>query len=162
MKHFTVCFSGHRKINDSVLIYKVTEREIIKLIQNGSKNFLNGMAWGFDLMAAQIILSFKKTYPHIKLIAVLPCAPQFQTKKWSSEGKTLYYDVLSRADEVITLSEEYHGDCMLERNDYLIKHSQCCVCYLTRYSGGTFYTVNRARENMLEIINIAEKIPVTL
>jgi uncharacterized phage-like protein YoqJ len=162
MKNINVCFSGHRKIDDPTLIYEVTESEIISLIQSGSKNFLNGMAWGFDLMAAQIILNLKKHYPHIKLISVLPCAPHFQTKKWSGEGRKVYYDVLRQADEAITLSEEYHSQCMLKRNDFMVKHSQCCVCYLTKQTGGTAYTVRRAREKRLEIINIVEKMPITL
>ncbi len=40
-------------------------------------------------------------------------------------------------------------------NRYLVDNSGVCVCYLTRDAGGTAYTVNYAKRQGLEIINLA-------
>ena len=45
--------------------------------------------------------------------------------------------------------------CMYKRNRHLVDHSGVCVCYLTKDSGGTTYTVRYARAHGLEIINLA-------
>ena len=37
----------------------------------------------------------------------------------------------------------------------MVDNSSVCVCYLNRESGGTAYTVDYARKNGLEIINLA-------
>ena len=53
------------------------------------------------------------------------------------------------------MSEAYTQGCMHRRNRHLVDHSSVCICYLTGSSGGTAYTVNYARKQGLEIINIA-------
>ena len=44
---------------------------------------------------------------------------------------------------------------MHRRNRHLVDHSGTCICYLTRSTGGTAYTVDYARKKGLRIINVA-------
>ena len=151
----SVCFTGHRKLENPDAVRIATEREVIRLIEEGAIYFLVGMAQGFDLLAADLILKLKKDYPHLYLYAILPCPPKEQTKYFSQKDKALYFDILHRADRFAELSVKYYKGCMHERNRFLVNYSECCVCYLTRETGGTAYTVNEARKRGREIINIA-------
>lgn len=52
-------------------------KQLIKeSISNGYLYFISGLALGFDIFAAEMVLEIKKEYPKIKLIAVLPCKDQ--------------------------------------------------------------------------------------
>ncbi len=67
---------------------------------------------------------------------------------WRSTSK-------AQADKVVYTSQEYTRGCMFKRNRYLVDNSGVCVCYLARDAGGTAYTVNYAKRQGLEIINLA-------
>ena len=45
---------------------------------------------------------------------------------------------------------------MFKRNRHLVDNSSVCVCYLTKDSGGTAYTVRYAKEKGLEIVNLVQ------
>ena len=129
------------------------ERIIIKYINEGYRYFGTGGALGFDTLAAETILKLKNKYPYIKLILVLPCLSQ--TKGWSKFDVDRYNYIKTQADKVVYTSQEYTSDCMFKRNCHLVNHSSLCICYLSRNSGGTAYTVAYAKKNKLKIENIA-------
>lgn len=151
------CFTGHRKIPPEIRseISRRLETIIVQLIESGCTCFYSGGALGFDTLAAQTVLKLKKKYPEIRLVLVLPC--KNQAERWSAENKEVYEKVLSVADEVIYTSQAYFKGCMQKRNRYLVVHSNICVCYLTKNTGGTAYTVNYAISKRLAIHNVAEK-----
>lgn len=124
------------------------------LIEYGYCFFAAGGALGFDTIAAQTVLELKKQHPQIKLILVLPCLSQ--TKSWSDTDKQIYEQIKGQADKVVYTSQEYTQGCMHKRNRHLVDNSSVCVCYLSKTSGGTAYTVEYARSKGLRIINIAE------
>ena len=152
------CFTGHRNIpqRKSRQIQERLRNEIVTAIQDGYTFFYAGGAIGFDTMAAQTILELKEQYPYIKLILALPC--KSQADYWKQEDKDEYERIIKAADNVVWTSEKYTSDCMFKRNRYLVDHSSLCICYLTRQTGGTAYTVNYARNKGIEIINIAETV----
>ena len=63
--------------------------------------------------------------------------------------------IKAQADKVVYMAQQYTPGCMHKRNRHLVDHSGVCVCYLTKESGGTAYTVNYAKRHGVEIINIA-------
>ena len=69
----------------------------------------------------------------------------------------VYEDIKRRSDKIVYVSREYTPDCMHRRNRHLVDHSGTCICYLTRSTGGTAYTVDYARRKGLRIINLAEE-----
>lgn len=150
------CFTGHRaiRLQDKPYIGDVLEHHIIRLIEQGVRVFLAGGALGFDTLAAQMVLKLKPRYPHIELRLILPCRDQ--TRGWSVIQKNNYRHILGQADQVMYLSERYYPGCMQMRNRYLVDHSAYCICYCVRSRGGTAYTVEYARQNGLEIVNVIE------
>lgn len=147
-------FTGHRTNRITISGTELHNRlmsVIGQAIQSGYDTFLSGMAQGFDLAAARAVLDIKKTYPQIRLIAVIPFPRQ--DEYFSPETKTEYHRIKEAADQVIVLSDCYYRDCFLRRNDYLIRHSSRMICYFDGIPrGGTYYTVRRTAQ----VVNLAE------
>ena len=89
----------------------------------------------------------------MKLILVLPCLTQ--TRGWPAADVAEYERIKGLADKVVYTSQAYTAGCMHKRNRHLVDNSSVCVCYLTKDSGGTAYTVRYARKRGLEVINLA-------
>ena len=153
----TCCFTGHRSLSDEEkLEVAVRLRKIIAdQIKDGVVFYGAGGALGFDTLAALTVLDMKKEYPQLRLILVLPC--ENQTRGWRSEDIAVYEDIKRRSDKVVYVSREYTPDCMHRRNRHLVDHSGTCICYMTRSTGGTAYTVAYARKKGLRIVNMAEE-----
>lgn len=154
-KQMTCCFTGHRNLPPDKYedIKEATKREVVKLINKGVRYFGAGGALGFDTLAAQVILELKETYPEIRLVLILPCYNQ--TAKWKQEDIDIYEDIKSQCDKYVYTSKEYDNQCMFRRNRHLVDSSSYCICYMTKQNGGTAYTVNYAKQNKVEVINIA-------
>ena len=150
MKSRTACFTGHRELPTDDL----PEITLATLIEQGYRYFGAGGALGFDTLAAQAVLRLRERYSQIRLIPVLPCLNQ--TRGWPQADIDTYEEIKRCADKVTYTSEHYFGGCMQKRNRHLVDNSSVCICYLTKPTGGTFYTVNYASNCGLTIINIAE------
>lgn len=147
-KEFCCAFTGHRNVRDDLDLNVLTS--VIKnLIEKGYATFLNGMAKGFDLIAAQCVLQLKEQYPHIKLIACVPCPDQ--DKYFSKEDKITYRKVLDCCDEVKLLSNRYHKGCMLLRDRFMVDNSSCIVAYFRGDEGGTQYTLSYSEDKEIEV-----------
>ena len=149
MRSKTVCFTGHRELpaDDLPKISKRLEDTLATLIEQGYRYL------GFDTLAAQAVLRLRERYPQIRLILVLPCLNQ--TRGWPQADIDTYEEIKRCADKVTYTSEHYFQGCMQKRNRHLVDNSSVCVCYLTKPTGGTAYTVDYARRMGLRIINIA-------
>lgn len=154
MREQTCLFTGHRDIpeQDIAEIKKRTRAAIISLIEKGVIYYGAGGARGYDTIAAETVLELKKDYPQIKLILVLPCRDQ--TKGWLEADIRKYNVILEKADKVVYTSDYYFRGCMHVRNRHLVDHSKYCICYLTKASGGTVFTINYAKKQGLEVQNI--------
>lgn len=159
MREQTCCFTGHRDVPTELKpdIVKQLECILRNLIGKGIRYFGCGGARGFDLMAADIVLQLKKEFPHIRLIMVLPC--QNQTRGWRGEDLRHYERVLSQAEKVVYVQEEYTPGCMQKRNRHLVNNSSVCVAYCTRRYGGTAYTVEYADRKNVTVIGVCQTCP---
>lgn len=155
-KKKTCCFTGHRKIpiEHYNFIFNKLYNLLNQLIQEGYEYFGVGGALGFDTLVAQTVIALRDKYPQIKLILVLPCKDQ--ANKWAEKDKLIYEQIKNQADKIVFISEEYTNDCMLKRNRHLVDYSSVCVCYLTKNTGGTAYTVRYALTKGLAIKNLAK------
>ena len=153
----TCCFTGHRVIpsGEKETIRNLLETAIEKAIQDGYRFFRTGGALGFDTLAAQTVLELKQQYPHIRLILVLPCINQ--ANGWKQADIDEYERIKSLADKVVYTSREYHTGCMHKRNRHLVDNSSLCICYLTKLSGGTAYTVRYAENKKISVFNLADR-----
>lgn len=152
----TACFTEHRELPAEYLpeISKRLEDTLVALIEQGYCYFGAGGALGFDTLAAQAVLRLRERYPQIRLILVLPCLNQ--TRGWPQADIDTYEEIKRCADKVTYTSEHYFRGCMQKRNRHLVDNSSVCICYLTKPTSGTAYTVNYASEHGLIIINIAQ------
>ncbi len=149
-KNITCAFSGHRELELDFNIKDLKEK-ILGLINIGYKNFLVGMAIGFDSECAKIIIDLKKTFD-IKLIACVPCKEQ--DKNFNFSQKKEYKYLIENSNEVIVLSENYTPFCMLKRNIFMIDNCSVLTCYLRKNKGGTFNTYNYAVKKGIQIIKV--------
>ena len=156
MKERTCCFTGHREIEekDYAELKKKTKSIIISLIEKGVFFFGAGGARGYDTLAAETVLELKKDYPQIKLILFLPCPDQ--TRGWIEADIRKYNYIKESADKVVYTADHYYRGCMHVRNRHLVDNSNYCICYLTKETGGTAFTVNYANKQGLMIYNVSE------
>ncbi|MBO5136419.1 MAG: DUF1273 family protein [Clostridia bacterium] len=155
IKSKTCSFTGHR-IVDSLSSPKIMSGLLDTcedLIKKGFDTFISGGARGFDLLAAEAILTLKKTHPHIRLVMALPC--RNQTQGWGKADKERYENILSLCDQTEYISENYFEGCMQIRNRFMINNSSICVAYLKNARGGTYSTVLYAKEQGIQVINLA-------
>lgn len=155
-----VCFTGHRSINADMLQVKtVLDSVICGLYGKGATDFYCGGALGWDAICANMVLYLKKRKAmRINLHLVLPCAPEYQTAKWTDADKRMFYYILEQADSVEYIGDKYVADCMKRRNQKLVDYADCCVCFYNsdNYRSGTGQTVRMAQRKGIEIVNVAE------
>ena len=151
----TAAFTGHRWYDSSRKhsVRKKIEECVREAYRNGITNFISGMAIGFDLLAAEVVLSLRHEFPAITLTAVLPFREQ--ASRFNELNKCRYYNCLSQADDIVILSNDYTAKCYLERDRFMVEHSSLLIaCYDGRNRGGTFWTVNYAARIGKNVINI--------
>lgn len=156
-KNNTYSFTGHRAIPDGMAEYLLQRIKdgVNYLYSRGVKTYLTGGALGFDSLAAKVVIECRSVHEDIRLILVIPCRDQ--ARGWKQADIETYEHIKGLADEVICLSEHYYNGCMHYRNRYLIDNSSACICYLTRTSGGTAYTVRYAKDKGLSVFNLAQR-----
>jgi len=155
----TACLTGHRP-NKLPWFYNETKENCIRFktdlkvilegaIKYGLKNFLTGMAEGFDMIGTEILLELKKIYKDIKIIAVIPCLGQ--EKNWKQSQIDRYYEILNQCDEKIILSKTYTKTCMNDRNKFMVDHSNVVIACYNGQPSGTENTIRFAKENGCKI-----------
>ncbi len=148
---YTNCsFTGHRALQRDFDV-NILDRVILNLIKSGARNFYCGMAIGFDMQAAEIVLEYKKKYP-VRLCACVPCMAQ--SKYFSEKDKLRYEKIIGASDEIIVFSSEYNSWCMQERDRFLVDNCDVLISYLRKKYGGTYYTVNYAKKLGTKIIEL--------
>ncbi len=146
-----VAFTGHRVLTGYDFDYALLDRVILNLLKEGADEFYCGMALGFDMAAAESLLQYRNDFG-FKLVACLPYPGQNET--FSEKNKERHQNILERCDEVISVSEYYYNGCMFARDRYLVDNCDVLVSFLRRKSGGTFYTVNYAKQKGVNVIEL--------
>ena len=146
----TTCYFTVHIIIKKDFNVKILEDIIESLIDKGYRTFLIGMAWGFDLIVFETLLSKKNK--NIDIIACVPC--KNQERYFNNKNKEKYFNLLKKADKIVYVSEEYFDGCMQKRNRYMIDNSSVLVAYLYSNLGGTKNAVNYALKQNKEIIYV--------
>lgn len=158
-KNTTCCLTGHRPkslpwgYNENSPKCRKFKKEVKKVLEGAIKygltSFLNGMAEGFDMISAEIILELKKTYKNVKLIAVIPCLNQ--EIKWKPNQQKRYNAILKQCDEKIVLFKIYTPNCMNNRNKFMVENSGVAIACFNGKPSGTGNTIRLAKEKNLKI-----------
>ena len=147
----TATFIGHR---DCIGIdEKAVKTEIIKLIEYGVTEFLNGGMGKFDLLCARIVHELKKQYPHIKNNLVIPYLT-FVHK----EDDAIYRQIFDCVIYPEGFEKYYFKAAITARNNYLVDNSSYAICYITNefHKNGAAATYKRAIKNGLTVINLGK------
>ena len=161
IKRLVCAFTGHRPKffpwgydeSDSrcVELRKPFFQQIRCLVVHGYTDFLSGMAIGVDIWAAQAVLDLREEHPKLKLHCILPCVGQ--EKMWDPEIKKLYYSIIKQADSRVYVNRNYYKNCMLDRNRFMVDHSDLLLAVYAGISrSGTASTVDYARNQGKEIL----------
>ena len=156
-------FTGHRprkfpwKYNETdsrcVALKAVLAEQIAALADAGVTQFLSGMAEATDSWSAMAVLSLREKNPVIKLHCILPC--RTQADKWTASSQERYHSILDQADSIVYVSREYHRNCMLDRNRFMVEHAAILLAvYNGERRGGTAATMRYAQKMGREIIVI--------
>jgi len=163
MRERTCAFTGHRPqklpfgLNEEdercVALKEELRKQIINLIEKENvTHFFSGMALGVDLMAAEIVLDLKESYPRITLESAIPC--ETQAVKWTVSQRERYYDIAARCDKETMLQSHYTPDCMDRRNRYMVDHADFILAVWNGKPSGTGRTVTYARGKNRTVIVI--------
>lgn len=159
----TCSFTGHRPSKflfgydedhpDCKKLKKTLAIEIESLICEGYHTFQSGLAEGTDTYCAEIVLELKKQYPHVTLLAAIPCYNQ--EKRWSQFSQKRYHKILDCCDIVHYVTcGDYTNYCMHERNKYLVETSDAILAVYDGSAGGTRNTISYAEKLNKKLIII--------
>ena len=149
------CFTGHRANKLGMPEKEVKElirKAVRQAVSDGFTTFISGMAWGFDLYAAEVVLEEKDTNPQIHLICVSPYE-DFE-ERWNEEDKNRYHNVIAQADYVKFVCNHYSRSCFQIRNIYMVDRSARVIAAYNGSAGGTRNTIEYAKRKGIGIVNI--------
>ena len=149
-KDITACFTGHRTYDGSR--NEELARAVRELYALGYRNFLCGMAVGFDIVAAEVTLSLREELAGVRVVAIVPF--EGVQKGFSEPWRSRFERVVVEADESITLAPKYSTEVYAVRNNFLVDHSSAIIAYFDGSKGGTAYTVRRAVKGLLRLTNL--------
>ena len=151
-------FTGHRIIAASNIqpLENLLDRAIDYVYNEGCRNFYCGGALGFDTMAAKKLILKRMVNRDIRITIIVPCRDQ--DLKFSESSKRMYNYILSMADEIIYISDEYTSVCMKERNQALVDACDVLIAYAGKKNSGSGQTVRMATEQGKTVYNLYNKV----
>ena len=153
----TCCLTGHRVIppGEERKILTRTRYILLKLIREKNVRYFGvGGAVGFDMLAAEYLLSLKAHSEHqLKVISVLPYPGWRETEDWTDELREREERILQACDKVVWVRPEYEKSVFLLRDRKLVDGSAYCVSYCNRPRTGTAYTVRYALDRGVKVFN---------
>lgn len=151
---YTVCFFGHRQLDDFSLVEHKVETFIVRLLnEHEYVEFLVGREGEFDQLVTSAILRCRNRLDtaNCSVTWVMPYLKADYVK--NSESYDNYYDSI----EVCEQSAKAHPKSAIQiRNKAMVDRSNLCVFCITHRSGGAYQTLRYAEKADANIINICE------
>jgi len=152
----TVCFTGHRpkqlngyNVSDNLeMLLKLREVVVDHIENKDVTTFITGMAQGIDQWSARIVNKLKEKYPHIKVVAAVPCAEHWKAWEYNPQAVADWHEIIEFCDEVHYVSNEpYTPWCMQVRNEWMVNNSDYVIAVWNGApKGGTTNCVNYAKK----------------
>ena len=149
----TCCLTGHRiiPVGEQEKILARLRHRVDMLYGQGYRYFGVGGALGFDMLATDWLLEYKRYHTDIRIIEVLPF-PEYRDF-WTTEQKNHGAKIDWNADKIVYCSESSSREAYLVRNRHLVDCSTACISYCTHPAGGTAYTVKYALSRHIPVYN---------
>lgn len=128
------------------------EGAISRAVDEGFCTFISGVAWGVDIVAAEIVLRYRAANPAIHLICAVP-HPGFE-KRMSESWRKRYLSVIENADIVRTISPMRSRGCYQTRNIWMVDRSARVIAIYNGEPGGTRNTIEYAKQTDVETVFI--------
>lgn len=146
------CFTGHRAMSmaEQKQIFPILTQKISEAMEQGVTVFRNGGALGFDTLSALSVLKLKENHSQIKLFIDVP--HRGQSDHWKKFDRDVYEYIISHADEVTYVSQNYQKGCMQKRNRFMVDRSDLVIAYIRKTSGGSYYTACYAEALNKEVV----------
>lgn len=140
----TVTFCGHRQIYDRSEVEPWLTQTIQALINEGADCFYLGNYGAFDRMSAWVLGSFKKKYPHIRVVLALAYRAQ-------------EYDAYLYDEVIYPLSDNHSRKYNIIRcNEWMVRQSDVIVAYVLYSWGGAAKTLDYAQTKKRRILQYPE------
>lgn len=145
-----ISFTGHRKVHGQYFPHKVWNpicAETMRIVEELKPNLiLSGMALGFDSVACEVAIALD-----IAFKAIIPF--KGQETAWPYKSQKRYNNYLTKAREVITISEGGYAAWKMEtRNHYLVDNCDVVLaCYDQSLKGGTANCIRYAQSKNKDI-----------
>lgn len=137
----TVCFIGHRTVNNAKQIKIKLEGTLLNLIAKGTDTFLFGSKSEFNSLSWEVVTKLKEKFPNIKRISYN--APH-ETAFTSKEEREIYERIISQMAKVNVYCADYeeavnsrkslnaNKNAYIMRNQEMIDSSDVCVFYYNK------------------------------
>ena len=149
---YTVCFFGHRRIDDIISVENAVENVINKVLrQHEYVEFLVGRDGEFDQIVSSAVLRYKKRTDagNCSLTWVMPYMKSDYTH--NRENYDSYYDSV----EVCEQSAKVHPKSAIQiRNRAIVDRSDLCVFYVCKKQGGAYQTMKYAANQGKDTVNL--------
>jgi len=167
IKEKTVAFTGNRTLTTSdnrtdANLENVIRTELSLCLEDcyreGKRNFISGMAIGWDMLCAEEVLKLRKQHSDIRLIVAIPF--QGQELLYSEKDKYRYKVIFEAADHQEFITDgDYDKEAYHKRNDWMIANSSEIIAYDSgKPRSGTSSTVRKARLAGLEVLNMYDEL----
>lgn len=155
LKIYTIAFFGYRFIDNPFLVDDFLDDYLQKLLNEREYlDFLVGRNGDFDQLCSSAVLRAKKRYrdDNSSLILVLP----YDTAHYrdNQDGYEDYYDDI---EVCFDASRTHPKGAIQKRNRYMVDRADLIMCYIDHESGGAYQTIQYAKKQGKEIINIIKK-----
>lgn len=109
---------------------------------------ISGMAIGWDTWLAETALKLD-----IPVWAYIPFPNQ--ADKWPAASQLRYDSIVSRAETVLCVTQEYTKDCFFKRDDLMVDHSDTILALWNpeQTYGGTYHTIQYAKKSKKHVLN---------
>jgi len=145
---------GYDEHDARCMEFKFRLRESLEyLIGKGYVDFLSGGALGFDLMAAEMVLSLREKYPWIRLVMVIPF--DGQADRWTEDQRRRWLSVIEVSDRVVHISHDYDKGVFFRRNHYLVGQADLLLAAFDGQPGGTAGTIAYAKRHGVKVARIS-------
>ena len=158
----TCCFTGPRPPRlpaggredapEMLVLKEKLYAAVRRAYEDGYRVFIDGMAEGFDLLAAEAVLKLREEYPDVHLMAAFP-APESR-KNHSAEVCERIERIVAKASIAVYAYTKYEKGCELRRNLYMVSCAGRIIGYYNGLSSGTAHCWNQAQLRGLETVNL--------
>ncbi|MCL2397456.1 MAG: SLOG family protein [Defluviitaleaceae bacterium] len=158
------CFSGHRSVHFDMdfshmgyVFQGVLKKAIQQAIADGYRFFYGGLARGFDIIAAEVVIKEKYSRNDVDLTIISVAPFRGHELKWGQPWRERH-DAVLKASEIQVLNDRFIQGCYHERNRHMVDNSSRLIGFYSGKSGGTKHTFDYARDRGIDIVNIWDEV----